>query len=157
MKHSAKLIFLTIFSLAGVGFFFFIQNTSTNTANSEIPNTQVNTSNSSTDLQEGTKYISYNSSVLTENASKRRILFFYANWCPTCRPADENFIQNEGRIPNDVVLIRVNYNDTDTDQDEEDLAKKYGITYQHTFVQIDSDEQAVTKWNGGELDKLLIL
>ena len=35
-----------------------------------------------------------------------------------------------------------------------DLAKKYGITYQHTFVQIDSQGKEVTKWNGGQTDEL---
>jgi hypothetical protein len=52
-------------------------------------------------------------------------------------------------------VIRVNYNDPDTDATEKELAKKYGITYQHTFVQIDSTDQVVTKWNGGRLKELL--
>ncbi len=49
----------------------------------------------------------------------------------------------------------MNYNDPDTDQEEKDLAKKYRVTYQHTFVQIDSQENEVTKWNGGQLEGLL--
>jgi thioredoxin-related protein len=43
----------------------------------------------------------------------------------------------------------------ETDQEEKDLAKKYGITYQHTFVQIDSKGNEITKWNGGKTDELL--
>lgn len=100
-------------------------------------------------------YVQYKKSVFDSAASSRRVLFFYASWCPTCRPADGSFTKNAGKIPEDVTLIRVNYNDPETDQEEKDLAKKYGITYQHTFVQIDSNGREVTKWNGGQIDELL--
>ena len=33
--------------------------------------------------------------------------------------------------------------------------EKYGITYQHTFVQIDAEGKEITKWNGGKIDELL--
>ena len=42
-----------------------------------------------------------------------------------------------------------------TDKEEEDLARKYGITYQHTYVQIDGVGKEVTKWNGGQINELL--
>ena len=101
------------------------------------------------------RYIEY-SNTSFENASEtRRVLFFFASWCPTCKPADESFVKNISKIPEDVTLIRVNYNDTDTDKDEKDLAKKYDVTYQHTFVQIDDKGNVVTKWNGGQISELL--
>lgn len=101
------------------------------------------------------KYVMYSNEVLEANKDKRRVLFFYANWCPTCRPADSDFMKKVNMIPEDIVVIRVNYNDSDTDEAEKSLASKYGITYQHTFVQIDSDGNEVTKWNGGQTDELL--
>ena len=100
-------------------------------------------------------YNEYSSSILQSSINNRRVLFFYANWCPTCKPADQNFKANLDKIPEDVTVIRVNYNDTDTDQAEKDLAKKYGITYQHTFVQIDENGNEITKWNGGKIEELL--
>lgn len=100
-------------------------------------------------------YVQYSKAALDEAASNRRVLFFYASWCPTCKPADERFSQNTSKIPEDVTVIRVNYNDPETDQEEKDLARKYGVTYQHTFVQIDSSGKEVTKWNGGQIDELL--
>lgn len=90
-----------------------------------------------------------------DTANTRRVLFFYASWCPICIPADQDFAANNDQIPSDVTVIRVNYNDPDTDTNEKDLAKKYGITYQHTFVQIDSEGKEITKWNGGKLKELL--
>jgi thioredoxin 1 len=101
------------------------------------------------------RYIKYEKDVIDNTNSNRRVLFFYASWCPTCRPADADFTQNENQIPEDVIVIRVNYNDPDTDQEEKKLAQKYGITYQHTFVQIDEQGNEVTKWNGGKLSELV--
>ncbi|MBI2031875.1 MAG: thioredoxin family protein [Candidatus Levybacteria bacterium] len=105
--------------------------------------------------KDSSRYVEYSKAVLDGTVSTRRVLYFYANWCPTCRPADASFKQNASKIPEDVTLIRVNYNDTDTDQEEKDLAKKYEITYQHTFVQIDSFGKEIVKWNGGQIDELL--
>lgn len=101
------------------------------------------------------RYEEYSPDVLTSSADKRRVLFFYANWCPTCKPADEDFTKNSSKIPTDVQLIKVNYNDTETDQVEKDLAKQYGVTYQHTFVQIDASGKVVAKWNGGQTTELI--
>ncbi len=103
----------------------------------------------------GSRYLEYSNEIFTSSASKRRVLFFFANWCPTCIPADTDFKTNMAQIPADVVVIRVNYNDTDTDADEKVLAQKYGITYQHTFVQIDGSGAVVSKWNGGQTRELL--
>src|SRR3990167_3860834 len=105
-------------------------------------------------MKEGSRYITYSKANLENAKNTRRVLFFYANWCPTCRPADASFSANESKIPADVILIRVNYNDTETEQEEKDLAIKYGITYQHTFVQIDGNGDVVTKWNGGQISEL---
>ena len=54
-----------------------------------------------------------------------------------------------------MTVIRVNYNDPETDQEEKDLAKKYNVVYQHTFVQIDEEGNLVTRWNGGQIEELL--
>ena len=101
------------------------------------------------------RYVTYSNTNFDQSRDKLRVLFFYASWCPTCRPADTDFTNNMSKIPEDVVVFRVNYNDPDTDQDEKDLAEQYGITYQHTYVQIDALGQEVKKWNGGKLNELL--
>ena len=106
-------------------------------------------------MKADSRYVEYSKVALEKAATNRRVLFFYASWCPTCRPADASFKENMSEIPEDVTLIRVNYNDPETDQEEKDLAKKYGITYQHTYVQIDSTGKEVTKWNGGQINELL--
>ena len=101
------------------------------------------------------RYVEYSKTVLDQSVNKRRVLYFYATWCPTCKVANDDFTANQNKIPEDVVVIRVNYNDPNTDQEEKELAQKYGITYQHTFVQIDAQANQITKWNGGGVDELV--
>ena len=108
-----------------------------------------------TAFSENGRYVEYSPTALEDAATSRRVLFFYAAWCPTCQPADQDFKNNSEQIPADVTVIRVNYNDNDTDTSEKDLAQKYAVTYQHTYVQIDANGEAVKVWNGGQLEELL--
>lgn len=102
-------------------------------------------------------YIPFRETVLADTKDTKRVLFFYANWCPTCRPVNIELEENEAKIPEGVSVIRVNYNDTDTDQVEKDLAKQYGVTYQHTFVLIDENDHELKQWNGGGLDEIVAM
>ena len=88
-------------------------------------------------------YLSYNSqnlAIAQENG--RAVLFFHAKWCPTCRAADETINRELDQIPADVTILKVDYDK------EKDLKKKYRITYQHTFVQVDENGNEVTKFSG---------
>lgn len=165
-----KALVLLLF-LVGIGGVLIIVNKTSNYSESEIneggmmqkqevmqPTSTTDTNSdmmgSDSMIKQG-QYVGYSKDVLNQSATGRRVLFFYANWCPTCRPADTNFNNNGDKIPQDTTLIRVNYNDSDTDVEEKDLAAKYGVTYQHTFVQIDGNGAVVTKWNGGQIEELL--
>lgn len=82
------------------------------------------------------------------NNGGKAVLFFWAAWCPYCKEANTDFINNIGQIPAGVTVLKTNY---DT---EKDLKTKYGVTYQHTFVQVDSQGKQVAKWNGGAVEEL---
>lgn len=101
------------------------------------------------------RYLPYSNSAYTSALGQRRVLYFYATWCPSCKVADVEFTKSPDQIPPDTIVLRVNYNDPDTDADEKALAAKYGITYQHTFVQVDGEGRELIKWNGGGLAQLL--
>jgi len=81
-------------------------------------------------------------------ASKERfadsvvVLFFNANWCSTCKIARDNIESNLDSIPSNLAIVVVDFDS------ETDLRKKYGVTIQHTFVQIDSDGNQIAKWAG---------
>ena len=143
-----KVILTIVAVIAVVGFGAYTLSQNFSTSDSMMQKTDDKTMADS-------RYVEYSKPALEKAAANRRVLFFYASWCPTCRPADANFKENISKIPEDVTVIRVNYNDPETNQEEKDLAKKYGITYQHTFVQIDDKGKEVTKWNGGQINDLL--
>lgn len=98
------------------------------------------------------KYVQYQKAGYEQIADTRHVLFFYANWCPTCQPVDRELQAEMDNLP--LTVVRVNYNDDQTDSDEEALADELGITYQHTYVLIENGE-VVTRWNGGGVDRLL--
>lgn len=104
---------------------------------------------------ESRKYISYSQSTFQEISTENVVLFFYANWCPNCIPVDKEISENIYKIPDNTTIVRVNYSDNETDDNEKDLATKYGITYQHTFVSIDKSGKVIKKWNGGNLGTIL--
>jgi thiol-disulfide isomerase/thioredoxin len=76
------------------------------------------------------------------NISGITILDFYAPWCPSCVVLKKDILSKLDEIPESVTLVEVDY---DT---EKDLAKKYGVKYQHILVQIDENANEITKWSG---------
>lgn len=70
------------------------------------------------------------------------VLFFRASWCPTCRALDADIRANADTIPGGLTILDVNY-DTETA-----LKQKYGVTSQHTLVQVSSDGSLIKKWQG---------
>lgn len=95
-------------------------------------------------------YEAYSSAQATaaHKAGKKVVLFFHADWCPFCVEADKQFKARLSELPANTIILKTNY---DT---EMALKKKYAVTYQHTFVQIDADGNLVSKWNGGDVENL---
>jgi thiol-disulfide isomerase/thioredoxin len=94
-------------------------------------------------------YVTYDAKVFAADTSSKRVLFFAASWCPTCRSADKDINANLKDIPKDVVIYKTDY-DTETA-----LKTKYGITRQHTFVYVNAKAEAIKKWSGGGLNEIL--
>lgn len=70
------------------------------------------------------------------------LLFFRADWCPTCRALDKDIREHSGEIPTDLTILGIDYDNSS------DLKQKYGVTYQHTLVQVDSKGNLIKKWSG---------
>ncbi len=78
------------------------------------------------------------------------VIFFHASWCPSCRGLNTNIENNLESIPEGVTILKADYDK------EVELKKKYGVTYQHTLVQVDKDGMMIKKWSGGStLENLL--
>ena len=151
-----KFLAFILFIVLGIGALVVVIPKQQQFSNPEsAPRTTQQTTPQGQTVIRGTRYVAYSKPAFDLAANKKRVLYFYANWCPICRPIDTEFKENMNKIPQDVVVIRVNYNDSDTDADEKNLAKQYEITYQHTFVQIDAQGNKIALWNGGGLSELL--
>lgn len=84
-----------------------------------------------------------------EYAGKPLVYFFHASWCPDCKAADTALTAPNVAIPAGVTIVKVDY-DTATD-----LKRTYGVTTQHTFVQVDGTGKAVQKWSGKTVEMIL--
>lgn len=87
-------------------------------------------------------YTSYETSKLADAKDGKVILFFYAPWCPTCRAVEQDINASLTDIPNNVTILKTDY------QSSTELKRQYGVTYQHTFVQVDAKGQLIHKWSG---------
>lgn len=80
--------------------------------------------------------------VTLASATHDVVLFFRASWCPTCRAVDADIKANISKIPGSLAILDVDYDNSAS------LKQKYGVTYQHTFVQVDKDGNLIKKWSG---------
>lgn len=111
--------------------------------------TVVMTAGDSAMMKKESRYTTYSKASFDAAKGKKRVYFFYAPWCPTCRPADSEFQTNMDSIPEDVVLFKTDYDSSN------DLKRQYGVTYQHTYVLVDDSGKEIKKWNGGGIDELI--
>lgn len=95
------------------------------------------------------RYVDYSKAAFDAAKGKKRVYFFHASWCPTCKTANTEFTNNPAGIPEDVILFKTDY-DTNSE-----LKKQYAITYQHTFVLVDENGKEIKKWNGGGINELV--
>lgn len=75
-------------------------------------------------------------------ADGKVVLFFHAPWCSTCKEADKNLTGDPASLPAGITVVK-----TDFDSETE-LRQRYGVTVQHTFVQVDPKGDQVAKWSG---------
>ena len=75
-------------------------------------------------------------------ASTDVVLFFNAQWCSTCKVARDNIETDLASIPSDLTIVVVDFDTAN------DLRQMYGVTVQHTFVQVDSEGNELAKWSG---------
>ena len=95
-------------------------------------------------------YTAYDAEKIATSDADHIVLFFHATWCPSCRALDAEINANTNSIPSGVEIYKLDY-DTETA-----LKRQYGITTQHSVIEIDSTgkaRSAVT--HPGSLEALL--
>ncbi len=99
----------------------------------------------------GTTVVSYSPGCAERYAAlgKKTVLFFRAYWCGACADAAAHIADEAASGPADLVVIEVDYDDS------AELKRRYGVTLQHTFVQVDRDGAELGQWMGfGTLGEL---
>ena len=88
-------------------------------------------------------YITYSDFTAKKDNYKndKVVYFFAAGWCPTCQAVTKNIQDNLNKIPTGTDIVRIDYDNST------DLKKQYGVTYQHTFVQVDNAGKQLKKWS----------
>lgn len=83
-------------------------------------------------------YQDYSEEKLKNATEKYIVLFFHADWCPTCRAFEETVLKQE--IPKDILILKVNFDK------ETALKQKYNILTQTSFVIVDNDWNMKKRW-----------
>lgn len=92
-------------------------------------------------MQKGS-YEAYAPEKLALAETGKVVLFFRASWCPTCRALDADIKAHIEDVPEGVTILDVDYDKSTA------LKQKYGVTMQHTLVQVDAKGNLITKWTG---------
>lgn len=147
-KGNSMIIVLIIFLVLGAGVFLYISQGKPGGTMSSVTMEKDKVVEKDDQMTKGgfsgkvlagkaSPYFEFNKADYEKSLQSGRVVFlnFYANWCPTCRAETPDLYSGFDALSTDKVIgFRVNYNDTDTDKDEKNLAKEFGITYQHTKV-----------------------
>ena len=86
-------------------------------------------------------YEAYSADKVSMAAGGKVVLFFHAPWCPICRALEAEINSNPAALPDGVHILKVDY-DSATE-----LRQRYGVTVQHTFVQVDAAGNSMQKWS----------
>jgi len=72
-------------------------------------------------------YQNYSSTLIGN--TQHTVIFFHADWCPSCSAAEEGILA--GDIPENLTILKADF-DTQLE-----LREKYRVVAQHTFVSVD--------------------
>jgi thiol:disulfide interchange protein len=78
------------------------------------------------------------------------MLYFMANWCPTCKAQEPVNLEafRELEKDDDIIVLKIHILDSETTDETEQLAEEYGVRIQNTFVIINSGSEVVFTHTG---------
>lgn len=85
-------------------------------------------------------YTAYDQAKLANAEKGDVVIFFHAGWCPKCQESDKNF--KASATPDGLTLLKIDYDNST------ELKQKYGVTMQHTYVQVDKNGNELKQWSG---------
>ena len=153
-------VFIVLLLIAGGIFVYLNNNKSQNSASSLVePTSQNNIENEAkTEPAEAQNSNTQNGAYVTlaeynnnPNAFKdtKKVYFFHASWCSVCQAIDKEINADLSKIPNGVTIIKTDFDNST------DLRKKFGVTTQYTFVQVDTAGNEVSQWVATSFNNVL--
>lgn len=138
-KHSTLIIVLGIVTVIGAAMVYvLLQPQQAQTPSNDASQTETNQeAPQTTPSTVAGRYIDYSETTL-QVTEGRRILFFYAPWCPQCQALDADI--RASAVPEGVTIFKTDY---DANQA---LRQKYGVTIQTTLVEIDENGNEIKKY-----------
>lgn len=86
-------------------------------------------------------YVDYSAETV-KNTEGDKVLFFHASWCGPCKSTSKKLSEIE--TSTGITVFKIDYDNS------AELRKKYDVTSQHTFVQIDWEWNMLAKWSGSK-------
>ncbi|MGE3279129.1 MAG: thioredoxin family protein [Candidatus Altimarinota bacterium] len=103
-------------------------------------------------IESGFTYEDYSEERFNELKGNRPVVLnFHADWCPNCRALDKLVKENLARLPENAVMLKVNYDKATA------LKQQYGITVQTTLVFFNAQGEQVAKEFNPKLEKMIEL
>jgi len=68
-----------------------------------------------------------------QQEGKNIVLFFHADWCPTCHVLDQAIVNGLERVPDNTAILKIDF------EERSDLKREYEIQYQHSLVFIENN------------------
>jgi thiol-disulfide isomerase/thioredoxin len=87
-------------------------------------------------------FTTYSPDALTKTEGHKNVIFFSATWCPTCQATNKDIQANLDKIDPKLHILSADFDGST------ELKAKYGVTMQHTFVEVDGSGNLIKKTNG---------
>lgn len=113
-----------------------------NVENNEEENTAENANENQSEVKKA-EFVPFENEIFEKAKSENKtiLLYFYANWCPTCSAEVPVVEEALSKLDGEKIIgLRVNYADDEVDDIERGLAEEHGVVYQHTKVIIKNGE-----------------
>ena len=149
------IIVLLVILFLGVGYYFVGLRSSEESSSMTETNNVAITQDIQETAEEVTNmsnYVDFNQQEYEASLAEGKVvlLYFTANWCPTCRQQELVNADLFQRLESDeeVIVYKVHILDDETTEQGEALATEYGVRLQHSFVLIGSGGEVVFTHTG---------
>lgn len=145
------IIITTALLLIGGGYFLFRGGDKKQSSGVVVDESESQTT-AGQDSSRPANYVDYSGDAYEKARSEGKVvmLYFMANWCPTCKAQEpinfEAFKEFEG--DDNIIIFKIHILDSETTDETEKLADEYEVRLQHSFVIVNPEGEVVFTHTG---------